>query len=79
MGNDLLLDIIMPDLTEDNSTVYKLMAANKKKIEKITFPNTPPNQSPSLCLHDSGDQNLVLYHIDDKVGWGVFANKNFKR
>jgi flagellar biosynthesis chaperone FliJ len=27
----------------------------------------------------SGDENLVLAKIDDKVGWGVFAKKTFNK
>ena len=79
MGNDYMLDLIMPVRIGETELAYKYIETSKAKLAKVTYANAPPGQSPSLCLYDSGDQNLVLAHINDTVGWGVFANKDFKR
>eukprot|EP01126_Amoeba_proteus_P014426 TRINITY_DN1631_c0_g1_i3.p1 TRINITY_DN1631_c0_g1~~TRINITY_DN1631_c0_g1_i3.p1 ORF type:complete len:476 (-),score=100.50 TRINITY_DN1631_c0_g1_i3:154-1581(-) len=37
------------------------------------------NKFLHLLNHSSGDENLILAKIDDKVGYGVFAGKDFEK
>ena len=65
---------------EDPQVLFRVLDVNHKKLSKRII-KTPTNSvsSPLLCLHSSGDENLILCHINDQVGYGVFADKDYKR
>lgn len=83
---NLLSIHFQPFISCGNEYIEELMFRFVNRILKVKFFSglsiTPDLEFRARYQKDwessSGDENLVLAKINDHVGWGVFANKDFK-